>query len=58
VAIHGKEGHAPMKKSHPSKPQAFTLIELLVVIAIIGKLSQAGARPGGILAYWQLLIPD
>ena len=39
MAIHGKERHTPMKKSHPSKPQAFTLIELLVVIAIIGILA-------------------
>jgi prepilin-type N-terminal cleavage/methylation domain-containing protein len=39
VAIHGKEGHTPMKKSHPLQPRAFTLIELLVVIAIIGILA-------------------
>jgi len=39
VAIHGKEGHTPMKKFHPLQPRAFTLIELLVVIAIIGILA-------------------
>ena len=39
MAIHGKEGHTPMKKSHPLQPRAFTLIELLVVIAIIGILA-------------------
>jgi prepilin-type N-terminal cleavage/methylation domain-containing protein len=39
VAIHGKERHVPMKKSHSPRPRAFTLIELLVVIAIIGILA-------------------
>jgi prepilin-type N-terminal cleavage/methylation domain-containing protein len=39
VAIHGKERHTPMKKSHSPRPRAFTLIELLVVIAIIGILA-------------------
>jgi prepilin-type N-terminal cleavage/methylation domain-containing protein len=39
VAIHGKERHVRMKKSHSPRPRAFTLIELLVVIAIIGILA-------------------
>ncbi len=39
MAIHGKEGHTPMKKSHSPRLRAFTLIELLVVIAIIGILA-------------------
>ena len=39
VAIHGKERHIRIKKSHSLRLRAFTLIELLVVIAIIGILA-------------------
>ena len=39
MAIHGKERHIRIKKSHSPRARAFTLIELLVVIAIIGILA-------------------